>query len=84
MLDFGLPDWRQPVYYYRKARKLGLLELALVLCLIVTIGQYFVMWAAYLERRLAMVYNILYELLKCIKLYLTKISKRKTKGIKTC
>ncbi|XP_060589388.1 LOW QUALITY PROTEIN: dnaJ homolog subfamily C member 1-like [Ruditapes philippinarum] len=54
VLDFGLPDWRQPVYYYRKARKLGLLELALVLCLIVTIGQYFVMWAVYLERRLAL------------------------------
>ncbi|XP_053374610.1 dnaJ homolog subfamily C member 1-like [Mercenaria mercenaria] len=54
VLDFGLPDWRQPVYYYRKARKLGLVELALVLCLIITIGQYFVLWAVYLERRLAL------------------------------
>ena len=23
VLREGLPDWRQPVYYYRKARKLG-------------------------------------------------------------
>ncbi|KAH3716088.1 hypothetical protein DPMN_058804 [Dreissena polymorpha] len=54
VLDNGLPDWRQPVFYFRKARKLGLLELAGLLSLIVTVGQYFVMWAAYLERRLAM------------------------------
>ena len=55
VLQNGLPDWRQPVFYYRKARKLGLLELLLVLVGICTIGHYFVMWAVYLEKRLAMV-----------------------------
>ncbi|KAL4222638.1 DnaJ subfamily C member 1 [Mactra antiquata] len=54
VLDYGLPDWRQPVFYYRKARKLGLAELFLLLCIIITIGQYFVLWAVYLERRLAL------------------------------
>ncbi|WAQ93480.1 DNJC1-like protein [Mya arenaria] len=54
VLETGLPDWRQPVFYYRKARKLGLVELAAVLFLIITVGHYFVMWAIYLERRLAL------------------------------
>ncbi|CAL1529258.1 unnamed protein product [Lymnaea stagnalis] len=50
----GLPDWRQPVYYYRRARKMGIYELAVVLFIILTIGQYFVAWAIYVEKRLAM------------------------------
>ncbi|XP_005108283.3 dnaJ homolog subfamily C member 1 [Aplysia californica] len=50
----GLPDWRQPVYYYRRARKMGLYELAMVLAVIITIGQYFVAWGIYIERRLVL------------------------------
>merc|ERR1719370_2742879 len=37
VLREGLPDWRQPVYYYRKARKLGLLEMCAILFVISTV-----------------------------------------------
>ncbi|XP_059159978.1 dnaJ homolog subfamily C member 1-like [Physella acuta] len=50
----GLPDWRQPVYYYRRARKMGIYELVVLLCIIITIGQYFVSWGIYVEKRLVM------------------------------
>ncbi|XP_064647772.1 dnaJ homolog subfamily C member 1-like [Lineus longissimus] len=54
VLEHGLPDWRQPIFYYRRVRKLGLLELAALLFVILTIGQYFVKWAMYLEKKLVM------------------------------
>ena len=57
ILQHGLPDWRQPVFYYRRVRKMGVAELAVLLCIIITIGHYFVLWAVYLERRLALVRN---------------------------
>ena len=55
ILQHGLPDWRQPVFYYRRVRKMGVVELGALLCVIITIGHYFVLWAVYLERRLALV-----------------------------
>ncbi|GFR90677.1 DnaJ homolog subfamily C member 1-like [Elysia marginata] len=48
----GLPDWRQPVFYYRRARKMGVFELCVVLFIILTVGHYFVAWGFYIERRL--------------------------------
>ncbi|GFN90663.1 Dnaj-like protein subfamily c member 1 [Plakobranchus ocellatus] len=48
----GLPDWRQPVFYYRRARKMGFAELFIVLFIILTVGHYFVAWGFYIERRL--------------------------------
>uniref|UniRef100_A0A0B6Z509 Myb-like domain-containing protein n=1 Tax=Arion vulgaris TaxID=1028688 RepID=A0A0B6Z509_9EUPU len=50
----GLPDWRQTVYYYRRARKMGIYELGIVLSMIITVGQYLVAWAVYVEKRLVM------------------------------
>nr|KAG5706140.1 hypothetical protein BaRGS_025762 [Batillaria attramentaria] len=50
----GLPDWRTPVFYYRRARKMGFAELSAVLAIISTIGQYLVGWAVYIERRLTL------------------------------
>ena len=47
----GLPDWRQPAFYYRRVRKLGLAEMFVLLSLILTVGHFIVAWAAYLERR---------------------------------
>ncbi|KAJ8683256.1 hypothetical protein QAD02_019048 [Eretmocerus hayati] len=47
----GLPNWRSAVYYYRHVRKMGLLELSIILVIIITIGQYLVAWAAYFEKR---------------------------------
>ncbi|KAL7288775.1 hypothetical protein TKK_0016755 [Trichogramma kaykai] len=47
----GLPNWRSAVYYYRHVRKMGILELSIILFIIITIGQYLVAWAAYFEKR---------------------------------
>ena len=47
----GLPDWRQPVYYYRRVRKMGLLELGFLLTIILTVGQFLVVWSIYFEKR---------------------------------
>lgn len=55
VLKNGLPNWKSAIYYYRKARKVGLLEGALLLFVIITIGQYFVGWAVYLEKKYTMV-----------------------------
>lgn len=55
VLKNGLPNWRSAVYYYRKARKMGLLEGALLIFVITTIGQYFVSWAVYIEKKYTMV-----------------------------
>ncbi|XP_012282512.1 dnaJ homolog subfamily C member 1 [Orussus abietinus] len=47
----GLPNWRSAVYYYRRVRKMGLLEMSVILFILTTIGQYLVAWAAYFEKR---------------------------------
>ncbi|XP_034950540.1 dnaJ homolog subfamily C member 1 [Chelonus insularis] len=47
----GLPNWRSAVYYYRHVRKMGLLEMSIILFIVITIGQYLVAWAAYFEKR---------------------------------
>nr|CAG4645043.1 EOG090X0BHG [Leptodora kindtii] len=49
----GLPDWRQPLYYYRRYRKMGTLELSIWVLLLFTIGQYAVAWGSYFEKKLA-------------------------------
>lgn len=50
----GLPDWRMPVFYYRRMRKMGLAECLAYIIVIYTLCQYFVLWAAYLEKRFTM------------------------------
>lgn len=47
----GLPNWRSAVYYYRHVRKMGLVELSIILFLVFTVGQYLVAWGAYFEKR---------------------------------
>ena len=51
VLENGLPDWKQAVYYYRRVRKMGLAEMIVILFIIVSIGQYCVAWAGYLEHK---------------------------------
>lgn len=51
VLQNGLPNWRSAVYYYRYVRKVGMLEACILLFIILTIGQYLVYWAAYLEKQ---------------------------------
>jgi len=58
ILVSGLPDWRQPVYYYRRVRKMGLLELAILLTVILTTGHIITLWSIYLERRFEKVGNV--------------------------
>ena len=57
ILVSGLPDWRQPVYYYRRVRKMGMLEFAILLSVILTTGHIITLWSIYLERRFEKVHN---------------------------
>lgn len=41
--------------FSRKARKLGLAELAILLLVILTIGHFLVIWSMYLERKFELV-----------------------------
>lgn len=59
VLEFGLPDWRSAVYYYRHVRKMGLLEMTVILFMILTVGQYVVLWAAYAENKYTIVSKLL-------------------------
>ncbi|XP_032364113.1 dnaJ homolog subfamily C member 1 isoform X1 [Etheostoma spectabile] len=52
ILENGLPDWRQPVFYYRRVRKMSNTELFFLLFLILTVGHYAVLWSIYLEKQL--------------------------------
>ncbi|KAK6021723.1 hypothetical protein OSTOST_12598, partial [Ostertagia ostertagi] len=72
VLEFGLPDWRQPIYYYRKMRKLAWYEAILVLVGVSTIAHYLMMWAAYYEKYLVLSQN------------LKKSRKREKKGEPEC
>ncbi|XP_059485098.1 dnaJ homolog subfamily C member 1 [Neocloeon triangulifer] len=58
VLEFGLPDWRSAVYYYRRARKMGLLEMTVILFMTLTIGHYAVLWAAYAEKKYTIEQNL--------------------------
>nr|CAG4637277.1 EOG090X0BHG [Ceriodaphnia reticulata] len=50
----GLPNWRQPLYYYRRVRKMGMMELSIWLFILFTIGQYAVAWGSYFEKKLTL------------------------------
>lgn len=54
----GLPNWKNPVFYFRKMRKIGLAEGLLYVLVIVTVCQYFINWAAYLERKFTISENV--------------------------
>ena len=43
-----------PVFYYRRMRKIGLVESLAYLFVIVTVFQYFINWAAYWEKNYSM------------------------------
>lgn len=50
----GLPNWRHPMYYYRRVRKMGMAELSIWLFVLFTIGQYAVAWGSYFEKKLTL------------------------------
>lgn len=51
VLKNGLPNWKSAMYYYRHYRKMGLVEMAVLLFSILTVGQYIVAWAVYVEKK---------------------------------
>ena len=55
ILEHGMPDWRMPIYYFRRVRKLSIREIAVALAIIITIGHYFVLWAQHFEKKLTLV-----------------------------
>ncbi|GLH02044.1 Putative chaperone protein dnaj [Gryllus bimaculatus] len=72
VLQNGLPDWRHVAFYYRRVRKMGLAEMSLILFIIVTVGQYVVAWAAYLEKK--------YTLEQLWEAKMKKLQKKQRKG----
>ncbi len=55
ILRDGLPDWRQPVFYYRRVRKMGFLEFLVFIFFIFTVGHFIIAWSIYLERKFELV-----------------------------
>lgn len=51
VLKEGLPNWRSFKYYYRHVRKMGLMEMFIILFVILTVSQYLISWAAYIEKK---------------------------------
>lgn len=58
----GLPNWRQPIFYFRRARKLAMWQVSLILVAIISVGQYLAGWASYFEKRLSLVLYFFYRL----------------------
>uniref|UniRef100_A0A182KG82 DnaJ homolog subfamily C member 1 n=1 Tax=Anopheles christyi TaxID=43041 RepID=A0A182KG82_9DIPT len=51
VLKEGMPNWKSALYYYRHVRKMGMAESATILFVVITVMQYFVAWAAYVEKK---------------------------------
>ncbi|KAK2717281.1 hypothetical protein QYM36_007415 [Artemia franciscana] len=47
----GLPNWRNPLYYYRRYRKMGGIETSIWLIVLTSIIQFAVSWTAYWEKK---------------------------------
>jgi len=57
VLSEGLPDWHHAVYYYRRVRRMGFLEMIVILFSIISVGQYLVAWGSYIENKFTVVCN---------------------------
>ncbi|CAG0891779.1 unnamed protein product [Cyprideis torosa] len=47
----GLPDWKTPMFYFRRARKMDISELTVLLVGILTLGHYLMSWGSYVEKK---------------------------------
>ncbi|CAL8102103.1 unnamed protein product [Calicophoron daubneyi] len=54
VLKNGLPDWRMPVFYYRKLRRMSNFELFIIFAGLSTIIHYLVLWGSRFEKVLTM------------------------------
>jgi DnaJ family protein C protein 1 len=51
----GLPDWKQPLFYYRRMRKMGLVEMGVLLLIMASVGHYLYGWAVFAEKQIVLV-----------------------------
>ncbi|XP_035234109.1 dnaJ homolog subfamily C member 1-like, partial [Stegodyphus dumicola] len=72
ILKTGLPDWRVPIYYYRRVRNMGLIELTIFLFCLATLAQYLFAWSAYWEKK--------YEIEEVVLSRIRKKAKHQRKG----
>jgi DnaJ homolog subfamily C member 1 len=52
VLEHGLPDWRMPVFYFRKLRKMTIWETIGLLVMLMTTFHFAIVWGIYLEKKL--------------------------------
>lgn len=50
----GLPDWRSPIYYYRRARKMSMVEISVILTVVISVTQYLMAWGTYIDQKQTM------------------------------
>lgn len=72
ILKTGLPDWRAPIYYYRRVRNMGLIEMTIFLFLLATFAQYLFFWSSYWEKK--------YEIEEVVLSKIRKKAKNQRKG----
>ncbi|XP_072382104.1 uncharacterized protein F54F2.9 [Diabrotica undecimpunctata] len=53
VLTNGLPNWKSGIFYYRYVRKMGIMEVIIIIFVITTIGQYLFNWGVYFEKKMA-------------------------------
>ncbi|XP_022649729.1 uncharacterized protein F54F2.9-like [Varroa jacobsoni] len=60
ILQYGIPDWARSMYYryYRKARKMGPLEMSVMMSILITVAQTLWMWASYWEAKFTIQSNV--------------------------
>ncbi|EDV26719.1 uncharacterized protein TRIADDRAFT_6336, partial [Trichoplax adhaerens] len=51
ILEDGLPDWKEPVYYLRRARKMSFIEFIIFMIFITTISHWIYLWSDYFGKR---------------------------------
>jgi len=54
----GLPNWKNPVFYYRRMRKIGLFEGVVYTLILTSLIQYAMHWASYFERKYTLQENL--------------------------
>ena len=56
----GLPNWKNPVFYYRRMRKIGLFEGVVYTLMLTSLIQYAMHWASYFERKYTLQVRAIY------------------------
>ena len=68
----GLPDWRSPIYYYRRARKMSMIEISIILTVVISVTQYLMSWGSYLDTK----QTVEEQLMKKLRIKIDKRKKR--------